>query len=132
MKYEDIIDMPHHVSEKRPQMSRKKRAAQFVGFRALRGFEDKFAESVRTTEERREITEDRAEELNRAFNMLREAEKTQPEIRVTYFKPDSRKSGGEYLTVTGNLRFIDMAERLLRFTDGRSVPIQDIYEITLL
>lgn len=132
MKYEDIIELPHHVSEKRPQMSRKKRAAQFAGFRALRGFDDMFAEAQRTTAERLEITEDRAEELDRSFCMLREAEKSQPEIRVTYFEPDSRKSGGAYLTVTGNLRFIDMAERLLRFTDGRSVPIQDIYEITLL
>lgn len=132
MKYEDIIELPHHVSEKRPQMSREKRAAQFSGFRALRGFDEKFTESVRTTEERREITEDRAEELDRVFNMLIAAEKSQPEIKVTYFKPDSRKSGGEYLIVTGELRFIDMAELVLRFTDGRSIPIQDVYEIALL
>lgn len=132
MKYEDIIGSPHHVSDKYPQMSREKRAAQFAGFRALRGFEDKFAESVRLTDERLEITEDRAEELNKALVMLSEAEKDQPEIRVTFFQPDSRKSGGAYLTITGNLRFIDMAEQVLWFTDGQSVPIQDIYEITLL
>ena len=38
-KYDDIIDMPHHVSRRHPQMSRRQRAAQFMPFAALTGYE---------------------------------------------------------------------------------------------
>jgi len=39
-KYDDIIDMPHHVSRRHPQMSRHQRAAQFMPFAALKGYDD--------------------------------------------------------------------------------------------
>lgn len=38
--YEDIINLPHHVSKKRPQMSMYQRAAQFAPFAALKGGEE--------------------------------------------------------------------------------------------
>ena len=38
-RYDDIIDMPHHVSRRHPQMSRRQRAAQFMPFAALTGYE---------------------------------------------------------------------------------------------
>ena len=38
-KYDDIIDMPHHVSRRHPQMSRHQRAVQFMPFAALTGYE---------------------------------------------------------------------------------------------
>ena len=38
--YEDIVDLPHHVSKKHPPMPMIKRAAQFAPFAALRGYED--------------------------------------------------------------------------------------------
>ena len=38
--YSDIINLPHHVSKKRPQMSRRDRAAQFSPFAALTGFDN--------------------------------------------------------------------------------------------
>lgn len=33
--YEDIINLPHHVSKRHPQMSMHQRAAQFAPFAAL-------------------------------------------------------------------------------------------------
>ena len=39
-KYDDIINLPHHVSKKHPQMSLEARAAQFAPFAALTGYED--------------------------------------------------------------------------------------------
>lgn len=42
-KYDDIINMPHHVSKKYPQMEREKRAAQFAPFAALTGYDDMLA-----------------------------------------------------------------------------------------
>ena len=38
--YSDMIDLPHHVSDKHPHMSLYDRAAQFAPFAALTGHED--------------------------------------------------------------------------------------------
>ena len=46
-KYDDIINLPHHVSKVHPQMSMQARAAQFAPFAALTGYDDAIAESER-------------------------------------------------------------------------------------
>ncbi len=38
--YTDIINLPHHVSQKHPPMSLADRAAQFAPFSALTGLDD--------------------------------------------------------------------------------------------
>jgi len=38
--YDDIINLPHHVSKRHPQMSMWNRAAQFAPFAALTGYDD--------------------------------------------------------------------------------------------
>ena len=40
-KYDDIINLPHHVSKNHPQMSLENRAAQFAPFAALVGYRNK-------------------------------------------------------------------------------------------
>lgn len=50
--YEDIVNLPHHVSKKHPQMSAEKRAAQFAPFAALTGYEDVIDEAARLNEEK--------------------------------------------------------------------------------
>ena len=54
-KYEDIINLPHHVSKTRPQMSMLERAAQFSPFAALNGYDDAVKETGRLTDERIEL-----------------------------------------------------------------------------
>ena len=49
-KYADIIDLPHHVSEKHPQMSMWNRAAQFAPFAALTGYENAITETAKENE----------------------------------------------------------------------------------
>ena len=44
--YEDIINLPHHVSRTRPQMDIYNRAAQFSPFAALTGYETAIDETV--------------------------------------------------------------------------------------
>ncbi|MBR6033315.1 MAG: hypothetical protein IKP28_00950 [Clostridia bacterium] len=39
-KYDDIINLPHHISKKHMQMSLDARAAQFAPFAALTGYEE--------------------------------------------------------------------------------------------
>lgn len=51
-KYDDIIDMPHHVSKKHPQMPIGDRAAQFSPFAALTGHGDAIRETERLNDER--------------------------------------------------------------------------------
>ena len=64
IRYADIIDRPHHVSVKRPQMDRLSRAAQFSPFAALTGYDDLIRESERDVGSRIELDEDRKAQLN--------------------------------------------------------------------
>ena len=45
--YEDIINLPHPVSKKHPQMSMMQRAAQFAPFAALTGYGAAISETAR-------------------------------------------------------------------------------------
>lgn len=58
MNYSDIILLPHHVSQTRPQMSRLGRAAQFAPFAALTGFDEIIDETAKISEERAEQPSD--------------------------------------------------------------------------
>ncbi len=50
-KYGDIINLPHHVSKKHPQMSMQARAAQFAPYAALTGYEDEILKANQIVEE---------------------------------------------------------------------------------
>ena len=45
-KYDDIINLPHHVSRKHKQMSLEARSAQFAPFAALVGYDDAVEKTV--------------------------------------------------------------------------------------
>jgi len=49
-KYADIINLPHHVSKKHPQMSREERAAQFAPFAALVGYDEAVENTIEQVE----------------------------------------------------------------------------------
>ena len=49
--YDDIINLPHHVSKRHPQMSIKQRAAQFAPFAALTGYEEAIQDANRENEQ---------------------------------------------------------------------------------
>ncbi len=48
--YDDIINLPHHVSKSHPQMSMWSRAAQFAPFAALTGYDDAIKETAKENE----------------------------------------------------------------------------------
>ena len=127
--YEDILNLPHHVSKTRPQMSMLDRAAQFSPFAALTGYDDAIKETGRLTDEKIEMDEDRKAALDMKQAYLIEMIDEQPEISITYFLPDAKKSGGAYVTATGNLKRFDEDERLLILTDGKKIPMDDIADI---
>ena len=68
--YDDIIRLPHHVSQNHPQTPLRDRAAQFAPFAALTGYEAAVGETARQTAERRELDPQEAAELNRRLSDL--------------------------------------------------------------
>ena len=122
--YDDIIDHPHHISTKRSAMSPHNRAAQFSPFAALTGYDEEIDETARRTDVRMELTDDQTDQLNQAFQKLKELER--PFIAVTYFVPDMRKSGGAYVTYKGYFRFLDMLDQKMKFTDGMEIALNEI------
>ena len=128
-KYDDIINLPHHVSTKRPQMSMIDRAAQFSPFAALTGYDAAIKETGRLTDERIDMDEGSLERLNRKFQLLVERMDEQPEVTFTYFKPDDRKEGGAYVTVTGSVKKVDLYERVLILRNGVNIPMDEVHAI---
>lgn len=127
--YEDIVNLPHHVSKKYPQPTMADRAARFSPFAAITGYEEMVLEEARITEERIEMDESTKAALNEKLNMILEFLDEQPEVSITYFEPDKRKAGGAYVTVTGTVKRIDEYERLVIMTDGKKINIDDIYNL---
>ena len=110
-------------------MSGYDRAAQFSPFAALTGYDGVIEETARLTE--REVTLDvgAEAELDEKLRTIRETAHLRPEVTVTYFKPDSRKAGGAYITVTGKVKRIDEYTQSLCFADGSTVAIERICKI---
>lgn len=51
-KYDDMLELEHHQSTKRPHMPLHDRAAQFAPFAALTGYGEAIEETVREVEEK--------------------------------------------------------------------------------
>ena len=124
--YDDIIDLPHHTSEKHPRMSMADRAAQFSPFAALVGHEAAIRETARLTDRKIELTEDEKAVLDEKLCLL---SATGGEAVFTYFLPDERKDGGAYVTAAGSIKKLDLLERRIFLTDGAIIPVEDILEI---
>lgn len=127
--YDDIINLPHPVSQRHPQMSMHDRAAQFSPFAALTGHGAAIAETERETDAWADLGEDERENLNRQLCLLRDHLEEQPQMAITYFEPDSRKAGGAYVTIRGIVRKMDMTERYIQMMDRRQILMDNIRNI---
>lgn len=127
--YSDIINLPHHVSRNHPRMTMMARAAQFAPFAALTGYDAVIDETARLTDKQVELEEYDNERLNRKLAELMEAADPQ-EITISYFKPDKRKSGGSYITLTGRVKKIDTYERVIYMDVGTKIPLGNIVDIS--
>lgn len=127
--YDDIIKLPRHCSEKRMPMPIHDRAAQFAPFAALTGYDAAIGETARRTDEKAELDEETANILNERIHLIRERIGEKPEVEITYFVPDERKSGGKYITAKGQVRRFDDFAKVMIFTDGRKIALADIINI---
>lgn len=129
-KYEDMIYLEHHVSKKHPQMSIHDRAAQFSPFAALTGHGEAIAETARLTDRKIELDDYEKLKLDEKIYILQGRIKERPEVYITYFKPDAKKEGGRYLTVSKRLRKIDSVERVLVMEDETKIKMEDVLDIS--
>ena len=151
-KYDAIIDCPHYVSQRRPHTSMIDRAAQFSPFDALEGYSDEIVETGRTTEDRIELSETQMDELNEKISRLSDicaeaahsklagSEVILPTVTIAYFLSDkevnrhSKKSGGAYVSFTGQVRRVDMTLGTITFRGQnnnchKTINISDIIDI---
>lgn len=129
--YDDIRNHSRYKLKHHQPMSMWSRAAQFSPFATLTGYDDEIDEAARLTDRREEMTEDELNGLNQAFQKLLERASARPLVSVTYFQPDERKDGGEYVSYTGRFRFFDETERILHFTDRTEIPVDDVFHIEM-
>lgn len=131
-KYDDILNVPYPQPTGRPRMSLEERAAHFSPFAALTGYEDAVEETARYTETAVELDEDEKTRLDALLRWIQEHLPQQPRAELVYFCPDSRKSGGEYVTVTGVVQKLDLYRRTLTLEGDRVIPIEAIRSIGIL
>ena len=125
-RYDHIIHLPHPEPTVKPRMAIEKRAAQFAPFAALTGYDESVLEEARLTEEKQELSEDMIDMIDARLAVIQCHIKEQPNISVTYFVPDNKKTGGRYVTVSGKVKMLDGAERAIIMADKTKIPIEDI------
>ena len=127
--YDDIINLSRPASKKHAPMPMEVRAAQFLPFAALTGYDAAVSETARLTEERVELDAQEAERLGEKLAALIKRQQEQPELSLLYFVPDIRKAGGAYVRLNGRLKKITDFPRCVYLTDGSRIPIEDIVAV---
>ena len=123
-KYDDIINLPHHVSKNHPQMSLENRAAQFAPFAALVGYSEAITSSQEYHEDKALLAEDKKEEIEETLHYLQKGNK----VEIKYYI-SSKKN---YFSYAGIIKRIDQIERIIIFESRKSIPIKDIVDIKLI
>ena len=129
-RYDDIINLPHHISPTRKQMSMHDRAAQFAPFAALVGYDDAVAETARLTEARPELDEQEQQAINERLAYIADYIHEQPDVRIKYFVPDNRKSGGRIVSISGKVKKISATDGTIVMTDGCKIRLSDITDLS--
>jgi len=129
--YDDMLDLPHHVSEKHAHMSLLNRAAQFSPFAALTGYDDAVSETARLTQERVELDEQEKLQIGQVLYAILETIDQKPLVQAAFFVPDERKSGGSYQRACGRAVRVDEQEGLLILEDGTQIPFPDLTVLSL-
>lgn len=128
-KYDDIINLPHHQSKDRAHMSLHDRAAQFAPFAALSGHEEAIEETARRTDEKITLDETTIERINEKLYDISQHLSEKKNVSITYFRPDTHKSGGAYLTDVGTIKKIDEIEKQVIMDSGMRIAMEHIIEM---
>lgn len=135
-RYDDMLDMPRHVSQKHLSMNRLTRAAIFSPFAALTGFDGKILDAQHKRCNRILLSDDEMAPINAVLNELQKGDS----VEVTYFvyTPGTNGAGGfadgEYLTVSGVVTKLEAAFHTFRVTMKDSwvdLKFEDILSIRI-
>ena len=129
--YSDIINLPHHISTRHPQMSNEARAAQFAPFAALNGYGYAISETARITNSKIELDEELETSINEKLNIINNHILEKPQATFTYFIPDKKKKGGSYSKITSNVKHIDIANNIIILSNNKKINILDIINIEI-
>ena len=129
LRDQELLEMERPVSARHAPMRRCDRAAQFAPFAALSGFDETVQEAGRLTQAQIELAENEREALNDALVRLAARLPEQPEVRLTYFQPDAKKSGGTYRTILTRVRRLNANAQVLVLTDGTRIPFDALLSI---
>lgn len=127
--YEDIINLPHHVSQKRRHMSLYDRAAQFAPFAALTGYDDAINETARFTDNPIDIDDNARTILDNKMSEIRNM--VAPDVTITHFVPDALKDGGSYISTSGIIKSIDDNQQTIILQDGMRISPENIIDIQI-
>lgn len=128
-KYDDIINLPHHVSAKRKPMSMMNRASQFAPFAALTGHSEAINETARLTTARQNLSDEDHSRLSRKLAYALSHASETPVLTFTCFVPDKLKSGGEYVEIRGTIKRLDEYSRILHLHDGTKISLDNITDV---
>ena len=127
--YDDIIDLPRHVSKVHPQMSISDRAAQVAPFSALTGYKDAIIEVDRYTQEFIELDDSEKEVIGQKLYILNEHKKENIQIEITYFEPDKKKKGGIYKKVQSVFKCYDELKDMIVLENNVKILVKYIIEL---
>lgn len=125
--YDDIINLNRPISKKHKPMSLINRAAQFAPFAALTGYDDIITETGRTVDERIQLDEYKIIDINNQLIYLMQNKDIC--AKYTYFVNDKKKTGGEYISVVGNIKKYDVDNHRIILCDNTQINIDDIFDI---
>ena len=128
--YDDIINLPHHVSTKHPRMSLEARSAQFAPFAALTGYEDAIEETGRLTTEKIDIDDEIKSKINKKIQLIKSNLLKHNKVSIKYFIPDTKKEGGCYKIVSGVIKKIDEYKQIIIMEDKTEISVNEIIDIS--
>ena len=131
-RYDDIVNLLHHVSPIHQRMSMHDRAAQFAPFAAVSGHDAAIAETARATEEKIVLDETMIEIINKTLYEIARYHIGKRHVSITYYRPDGRKKGGAYVADVGVVNRINETHNLVIMDSGMIIKMEHIVGIEIL
>ena len=107
--------------------SLEKRAAQFMPFAALKGYEESIEDATRYVIEKKQLSEDQQQEINDVLCSLEVGNS----LKIEYFVKDKVKPGGQYETYIGVFKKLDQYSMKIYLDNDTVIRIYDIYSIEI-
>ncbi|MGN1399537.1 MAG: hypothetical protein ACI4WG_06045 [Erysipelotrichaceae bacterium] len=124
-KYLKIIDLPYKKSSAHKQMPITDRAAQFAAFSALEGYDQKIKDHSQIEAEKKEISTDEIENIDRMLKELIEKQQEYPLIKLDFYDSEN----GQNKIVVERVKKVDLLMKRLVLVDQSEVDFDDIYSI---